>query len=38
VKKIVNVLSKPLSFLVKSSGVSPIKGSNAQDLGGTLAL
>jgi len=37
VKKIVNALSKPLSFLVLSSGVSPLKGSNAQDPSGTLA-
>ncbi len=38
VKKIVNALSKPLSFLVLSSGVAPIRGSNAQDLSGALAL
>jgi putative transposase len=38
VKKVVDVLGKPLSFLVSSNGVSPIKGSNAEDLGGTLAL
>ncbi len=38
VKKIVNVLSKPLSFLVLSSGVTPLKGSNDQDLSGALAL
>jgi len=38
VKKIVNVLSKPLSFLVLSSGVSPLKWSNALDPSGTLAL
>jgi putative transposase len=35
VKKIVNALSKPLSFLVLSNRV--IKGSNALDLGGTIA-
>jgi putative transposase len=38
VKKVVDVLRKPLSFLVSSNGVSPLKGSNALDLGGTLAL
>ncbi len=38
VKKIVNVLSKPLSFFVKSNGVSPLKGSNALDLGKNLTL
>jgi putative transposase len=38
VKKIVDALSKPLSFLVTSNGVTPIKGSNAQDPGKTLAL
>ncbi len=38
VKKIVNALRKPLSFVVTANGVSPLKGSNAQDLGGTLAL
>jgi putative transposase len=37
VKKIVNVLGKPLSFLVLSSGVTPLKGSNALDPSGTLA-
>jgi putative transposase len=38
VKKIVNALRKPLSFVVTANGVSPLKGSNALDLGGTLAL
>jgi putative transposase len=38
VKKIINALKKPLSFLVTANGVSPLKGSNALDLGGTLAL
>jgi putative transposase len=37
IRKIGNALSKPLSFLVLSSGVTPLKGSNALDLGGTLA-
>jgi putative transposase len=35
--KIVDALRKPLSFLVTSNGVSPLKGSNASDLGRTLA-
>jgi len=38
VKKIVNALSKPLSFLVLSSGVAPLKRSNAQDPSGALTL
>jgi putative transposase len=38
VKKVVNALrKKPLSFLITSNGVTPIKGSNTQDLSGTLA-
>ncbi|AOL17746.1 transposase [Sulfolobus sp. A20] len=38
IRKIVNVLKKPLSFLVSSNGVTLVKGSNTLDLGGTLAL
>ncbi|QKQ99885.1 transposase [Metallosphaera tengchongensis] len=38
IKRTVNVLKKPLSFLVSSNGVTPVKGSNTSDLGGTLAL
>ncbi|MCY0858821.1 MAG: zinc ribbon domain-containing protein [Sulfolobaceae archaeon] len=36
IKRVVNALKRPLSFLVTSNGV--IKESNALDLGGTLAL
>ncbi|AHC52178.1 transposase [Sulfolobus acidocaldarius SUSAZ] len=38
VKKIIDVLKKPLSFLVTSNGVSPLKGSNALDPSRILAL
>ncbi|TRM77085.1 hypothetical protein DJ528_07375 [Sulfolobus sp. B5] len=38
VKKVVVTLKKPLSFLVTSNGITPVKGSNALDLSRTLAL
>jgi putative transposase len=38
VKNVIDALRKPLSFLVTSNGVTPLKGSNAQDPSGTLAL
>ncbi|WP_281359986.1 hypothetical protein [Metallosphaera tengchongensis] len=37
IKKLVSVLKK-LSFLIVSNVVTPVKGSNTLDLGGTLAL
>ncbi|MCI2415743.1 MAG: hypothetical protein MPF33_10975 [Candidatus Aramenus sp.] len=37
INKVVDVPRKPLSFLVTLNGVTPIKGSNALDLGRTLA-
>ncbi len=38
VGRIVQNVKKPLSFIVDHNRVAPVKGSNASDLGGTLAL
>ena len=38
VKKVVNAVKKPLSFIVDHNGVAPVKGCNTQDPSGTLAL
>ena len=38
VGKLINTIRKPLSFIVDHNRIAPVKGGNARDPGGTLAL